>query len=177
MRSNTSYISRVSPNFNHNGYERGRGSFGVFGLYGDVFDVSNLSSMYETNIGFVGIYYGSSIFSNCCGIFLDAVFSTWLHILLKCKQQHIHANNKTNDKVVWELHTLLLSNKVSRHYILMTTSTYNNLRQDNTIPTWLLPCTCGAQRYHCNARFKPNLLCIIGHPYNHPPPKLTIQFI
>jgi hypothetical protein len=64
----------------------------------------------------------------------------------------------------------------------MNANTYNGLPQDNTIPTWLLPCTCGTQRCHCNAIFKPYILCIIGHPYNYPPPeaptpKITIQFI
>ena len=64
----------------------------------------------------------------------------------------------------------------------MNAQTYNGFPQENTVPTWLLPCTCGAQRCHCNARFKPDILCIIGHPYDDPPPqaptpKITIQFI
>ena len=59
---------------------------------------------------------------------------------------------------------------------------YNELPQENTISTWLFLCTCVAQRCHCNAKFKPDILCIIGHPCNHPSPKppiskLTIQFI
>ena len=113
-----------------------------------------------------------------CHICNQLDVDTWLHILLNCKQQHIHVLiTRRHDKVVWELRKLLLSNKISSHYILMNASTYNRLRQDNIVPTWLLPCTCGAQRCHCNARFKPNILCIIGHPYNHPPPKLVIQFI
>ena len=54
--------------------------------------------------------------------------------------------------------------------------------QKNTVPTWLLRWTCDTQRCHCNARFKHDILCIIGHPYNHPPPEaptpeITIQFI
>ena len=48
--------------------------------------------------------------------------------------------------------------------------------------TWILLYTCGTQRCHCNARLKPDILCIIGHLYNHPPLKaptlgLTIHFI
>ena len=42
------------------------------------------------------------------------------------------------------------------------TTQYNNIR------TWLLLCTCGAHKCHCNATFKLDILCIIGHPYNHP---------
>ena len=46
----------------------------------------------------------------------------------------------------------------------------------------LLPCTCDTQRCHCNAQLKPNILCVIGHPYNSPPPEaptpeITIQYI
>ena len=38
------------------------------------------------------------------------------------------------------------------------------------------------KRCHCNARLKPDILCVIGHPYNSPPPEtpipeVTIQFI
>ena len=37
------------------------------------------------------------------------------------------------------------------------------------------------QRCQCNARFRRDILCVIGHPYNHPLPEaptagLTIQF-
>jgi hypothetical protein len=34
----------------------------------------------------------------------------------------------------------------------------------------------------CNTKLKPNILCVIGHPHNHPPPEtpateLTIHFL
>ena len=53
---------------------------------------------------------------------------------------------------------------------------------ENTIPNWLLPCTCGTQRCHCNSRFRPDILCVKGLPYQNEPPTnidqtLTIQFI
>src|SRR6202049_690299 len=49
-------------------------------------------------------------------------------------------------------------------------------------PNWLLPCTCNTQRCHCNARFRPDILCVKGLPYQKDPPidvdpNLTIQFI
>ena len=64
----------------------------------------------------------------------------------------------------------------------MNAGTHNELPQENIVPPWLLPCTCDAQRCHCFAKLKLDILCVIGHPYNHPPqespaPKLTIQFI
>ena len=64
----------------------------------------------------------------------------------------------------------------------MNAGTFNNNPQENTVPTWLLPCTCAQQRCHCNARFKPDLLCIKELPHQNTPPthptdNLTIQFI
>jgi hypothetical protein len=64
----------------------------------------------------------------------------------------------------------------------MNAGTFNNYPQENTVPNWLLPCTCGTQRCHCNARFRPDILCIKGLPYQNEPPtnidqNLTIQFI
>ena len=115
----------------------------------------------------------------CNSLYVDS----WLHILLKCKQQHIHElTTKRHNKVVWEIRKLILSTKISRRYTLMNAITHNELPQENTIPTWLLPCTCGAQRCHCNVSLKHDILCIIGHSYNHPPPKppapaLNMQFI
>jgi len=64
----------------------------------------------------------------------------------------------------------------------MNAGTYNEQPPENTVPPWLLPCTCNTPRCHCNARLKPDILCILGHPYNSPPPEapspiITIQFI
>ena len=55
----------------------------------------------------------------------------------------------------------------------MNAGTHSELPQENMVPTWLLPCTCGAQRCHCSAKLKPDILCVIGHPA----PELTIQII
>ena len=64
----------------------------------------------------------------------------------------------------------------------MNAGTFNDNPQESTVPPWLIPCTCGQQRCHCNARLKPDILCIKGLPYQHPPPatptdQLTVQFI
>ena len=121
--------------------------------------------------------------SHTCPICQSHEADTWLHVLLKCKQQHIHAliTNRHN-KAVWEIRKLLISNKVTRHYTLMNAGIYNNSPQENTIPPWLLPGTCVTPRCHCNARLKPDILCVLGHPYNSPPPvaptpDITIQYI
>jgi hypothetical protein len=117
------------------------------------------------------LFFGREAYpSKTCPICNSLDAYTWLHVLLKCKQQHIHALIiKRHNKVVWEVRKLIMSNKISRHYALMNAGTYNERPQENTVPTWLLPCTCGTLRCHCNARFKPDILCVIGHPYNHPP--------
>jgi hypothetical protein len=64
----------------------------------------------------------------------------------------------------------------------MNAGTFHNNPQENTVPSWLLPCTCNTQRCQCNAKFRPDILCVKGLPYqNCPPtnidPNLTIQFI
>ena len=64
----------------------------------------------------------------------------------------------------------------------MNAGTFNNNPPVNTVPSWLLPCVCGLQRCNCNARFKPDILCVKGLPYQPSPPTepndtLTIQFI
>ena len=118
-----------------------------------------------------------------CPICNSTNSDTWLRVLLKRKQQHIHALiTKRHNKAVWEIRKLIVSTQISRQYTLMNEGTHNELPQDNTLPPWLLPCTCDTQRCHRNAKLKPDILCIIGHPYNHPPPEtptpdITIQFI
>jgi hypothetical protein len=74
------------------------------------------------------------------------------------------------------------SSEKSRCYILMNVGTLKNNPQENTVPNWLLPCTCGTQRCHSNARFRPDILCVKGLPYQNEPPtnidqNLIIQFI
>ena len=64
----------------------------------------------------------------------------------------------------------------------MNADIFDDNPQENTIPSWLLPCTCNTQRCHCNARLKPDILCVKGLPYEAPPPNhidphLTIKFI
>ena len=64
----------------------------------------------------------------------------------------------------------------------MNAGTFNENPPENTVPSWLLPCTCQQGRCHCNARLKRDLLCIKGHPYQSNPPtipnnNLKIQFI
>jgi hypothetical protein len=108
--------------------------------------------------------------------------NTWLHILLCCTIPNIHINR--HNKAVQEICKFLISNIKSRCYILMNAGKTDGQIQENTVPHWLLPCTCNnqTQRCQCNARLRPDILCIRNHPYNaepptQPNPTLTVQFI
>ena len=109
--------------------------------------------------------------------------NTWLHVLLTCRQQHVHLLHvKRHNTFVWKIRKLLISSEKSQCYTLMNVGTFNNNPQENIVPNWLLPCTCGTQRCHCNARFRSDILCVKGLPYQNEPPtnidqNFIIQFI
>ena len=130
------------------------------------------------------LFFGREIYpSITCSICNSLEPDTWLHVLLNCRQSHIHALcTKRHNKAVWALRKLLVSSKHSRCYTRMNARTFNGNPPENTVPSWLLPCTCGLQRCHCNARFKPNIICVKGLPYQANSPttlenNLKIQFI
>ena len=130
------------------------------------------------------LFFGIDRFpSITCPICASTDPDTWLHVLLKCQNHHIHSLIvKRHNKAVWEIRKLITSYNKSRCFILMNAGTFNNNPQENTVPPWLLPCTCETRRCHCNARLKPDILCVRGLPYNDPPPdqvnqEYTIQFI
>ena len=130
------------------------------------------------------LFFGPTLFPHItCSLCHSPKPDTWKHVLLSCTQQHIHALRiKRHNKAVWELPKLLLSHPNTKCYTLMNAGTHNTLPHDNTVPAWLLPCTCTTPRCHCNACFQPDLLCVHGIPYQHQPPTapnptLTIQFI
>jgi hypothetical protein len=110
---------------------------------------------------------------------------TWLHILLCCTEPHIHKLRiNRHNKAVHEICKLLVSNTKSQCFILVNARKCEAQTQENIVPNWLLPCNCRnqTQRCHCNARLRPDILCIRNHPYNAEPPQepnqaLIIQFI
>ena len=67
------------------------------------------------------LFYGRETFpSRTCPTCNSTDANTWLHVLLKCKQQHIHALiTKRHNKRVWKIRKLIVSNHTSRHYTLM----------------------------------------------------------
>jgi hypothetical protein len=70
----------------------------------------------------------------------------------------------------------------TKFYTLTNAGNLNNLPPDPTIPYWLLKCTCPQQLCQCQAKLRPDILCIIGTPNQiqtpiSPSPNYTIQFI
>jgi hypothetical protein len=132
---------------------------------------------------------GTTLTLTCLETYSDAkkrtLLDTWLHILLCCTKPHIHKLHiNRHNKVVQEIRKFLISNTKSRCYTLMNVGKTDGQPQENTVPHWLLPCNCNnqTQRCQCNAKLRPDILCIRNHPYNGEPPKesnpiLTIQFI
>jgi hypothetical protein len=110
---------------------------------------------------------------------------TWLHILLCCTEPHIHKLRiNRHNKAVHEIRKLLISNTKYRCFILVNAGKFEGQPQENTVPNWLLPYSCNnqTQRCQCNAKLRPDILCIQNHPYNTDPPQepnhtLTVQFI
>lgn len=59
---------------------------------------------------------------------------TWIHLLSNCVQPHIHAiYTQRHNKVVWEIHKLLLSSSKSRCLTYMNAGTFNNNPCENTV--------------------------------------------
>ena len=130
------------------------------------------------------LFFGIERFpSTTCSICNSTDPDTWLHVLLKCKHPHMHGLIvQRHNAAVREIRKLLLSASESRCLIYMNAGTFNDKPPENTVPPWLLPCTCNTQKCHCNARLKPDLLCVQGLEHNSYPPDtptqdITIQFV
>jgi hypothetical protein len=78
-----------------------------------------------------------------CSLYNTNAVDTWPHVLLTCPQQHLQALRiKRHNKAIWELRKLIISSPLSRCMILMNVGYFNENPPDNTLPPWLLPCTC-----------------------------------
>jgi hypothetical protein len=129
-------------------------------------------------------FFGPTLYpSITCSICPSLEINTWKHVLLSCQNPHIHAFHvQRHNKAVWALRKLLISSHISRSFLLMNAGTFQDHPPENTVPAWLLSYSCGPHRCHCNARYKPDILCVRGLPFNSRPPRLpnpnlTIQFI
>jgi hypothetical protein len=129
------------------------------------------------------IFYPTIFRNTNCTLCHTQSIDTWLHLLLACPKPNVHKLRiKRHNNAIWELHKFFLSNKTSRCLTLINVGRHNNKPQDNIVLAWLLPCTCLTKSYHCNARLKPDILLILNHLYDQPPPlhpapNVIIQFI
>ena len=82
------------------------------------------------------LFFGRETYpSITCSICNSVEPNTWLHVLLNCRQSHIHAlRTKRHNKAVWALKKLIVSSKHSRCYILMNARTFNDNPRENTVP-------------------------------------------
>ena len=120
------------------------------------------------------LFFGREAYSSImCSICNSLEPNTWLHVLLNCRQSHIHAlGTKRHNNAIWASRKLIVSSKHSTCYILMNVGTFNDNPPKNTVPPWLFPYTCGLQRCHYNTRFEPNIICIKRLPYQTNPPTI-----
>ena len=76
----------------------------------------------------------------------------------------------------------LQANKNTRFFTLTNAGHLPNHPQEQTIPDWLLQCICTQEPCQCQAKLRPNIMCIIGAPNHIQTPILpsinhTVQFI
>ena len=108
---------------------------------------------------------------------------TWPHLLSTCKHPYLKGlriarHNKATHLVVQTLQ----ANKNTRYFTLTNAGKLTTQPQDQKVPDWLLKCTCTQEPCQCQAKLRPDIMCIIGAP-NHtqlpilPSPSHTVQFI
>ena len=87
-----------------------------------------------------------------------------------------------HNNVVHLITQTLQANKNTRYFTLTNAGKINNTIPEQTIPDWLIQCSCQQPPCNCQAKLRPDILCINGAP-NHtqipilPSPTRTIQFI
>ena len=69
-----------------------------------------------------------------------------------------------HNKSVHLITQTLQADKNTRFLTLTNASYINNQPQEQTIPEWLLQCTCHQKPCQCQAKLKPDILCMIGAP-------------
>ena len=108
---------------------------------------------------------------------------TWPHLLSTCEYPYLKGLRITShNKVVYLIIQTLQANKNTRFLILINAGNLNNQPPDHTVLEWLLACRCSQRKCQCQAKLRPDIVCIIGVPNQTqtpiPPfPNHTIQFI
>jgi len=108
---------------------------------------------------------------------------TWPHLLSLCEHPYLKGLKiSKHDKAIYLITQTLQANKNTRFYTLTNAGQINNKPPDQTIPNWLLKCTCPHTPCQCYAQLKHDILCLI-RATNHTPtpmtpsPTITVQLI
>ena len=108
---------------------------------------------------------------------------TWSYLLSTCEHLYLKGLRiARRNKAVHLITQTLQANKHTRFFTLTNAGNLHNQPLDQTIPEWLLTCICLQKKCQCQAKFRRDIMCIIGAPNQTqtpilPSPKHTIQFI
>ena len=108
---------------------------------------------------------------------------TWPHLLSMCEHPYLKGLSiARHNKAVHLITQTLQANKHTKYYTLTNAGTSNNNRQEQTVPEWLIECTCTQTKCQCHAKHRPNILCYFGASNHTSTPLLpsnahTIQFM
>ena len=108
---------------------------------------------------------------------------TWPHLLSTCEHPYLKGLGITrHNKAVHPITQTLQANKNTRFFTLTNAGNHNNQPLDHTALDWLLTCTLSQRKCQCQAKLRPDIMCIIGAPNQTqtpilPSPNHTIQFI
>jgi hypothetical protein len=96
----------------------------------------------------------STLYSNINCLLCDMQsIDTWPHLILAYVDPNIYKLKlKKHNNAIWELHKFFASIKTSKCYRYVHVGRKNNIPQDNTVPSWLFPCTCSIKPCHSSIR-------------------------
>jgi hypothetical protein len=93
-----------------------------------------------------------------------------------CINKHINnLHTCRHNKAIYTLANTILAHPITWCFTLINAGKFKARTPENTIPSWLLPCTCYLSRCICPARLRPDTLCILGAPSTTNPPLCLAQ--
>ena len=89
----------------------------------------------------------------------------WPNLLSNCEHPYLKGTRiAQHNKAVHLITQTLQANKNTRFFTLTNACTFNNKPPEQTNPEWVLKCTCSQSACQCQAKLRPDILCIIGSP-------------
>ena len=118
-----------------------------------------------------------------CTLYQNNDRDTWPHLLSTCEHLYFKGLRITrHNKAIHLITQTLQAKKCPRFFTLTNAGNLNNQPLDQIVLEWLLTRTCPQRICQCQAKLRPNILCIIGAPNQTqtpitPSPKYTVQLI